>query len=369
MNPPNVSRLPAPTSLGHYIRKALRPSHTFPHRENIHSPTLQHGTTNRILIYRGSFNPPHKGHLALLNYAFANCWRDLNIILAIILPLDDHSVFSKVSSTESDDRKLLKLTRDERVKIWLGYGGLPGYYWVFPDFSFEWPLFEDNLLIEVEGAGFSLEFCYLFGADHMKNVPCRYYWSRCRNLISSDVGRDTEMAGASGMGQLGDYDPWEDASVEKVEVNTGDLFIMTPVASPQPDYLQLGFGDIEGILKKGELEAIAGSSRYTNVLTIRFFVGLSSPNNTTETTMIPAPRVWTCRLRENPRNALWFLQKPQGVNLHRFSSTELRDLIDKHVQENKISATVPAEVEELALNADILWEFVRKWAADNGMAA
>lgn len=44
---------------------------------------------NEILVYPGSFDPPHRGHLELLTHVFHH--RD-GIIAVIVIPLDDDDI-------------------------------------------------------------------------------------------------------------------------------------------------------------------------------------------------------------------------------------------------------------------------------------
>ena len=47
------------------------------------APRLDSSRVNRILVYPGSFNPPHRGHLHLLSHVFHHGVPDLNVVAAI----------------------------------------------------------------------------------------------------------------------------------------------------------------------------------------------------------------------------------------------------------------------------------------------
>jgi hypothetical protein len=104
-------------------------------------PRLETTQTNRILLYPGSFNPPHHGHLALLSHAFESSRDDINIIAAIILPLDDDCVEEKCRDAGED----VVLTKDQRVRLWRGESGPNDWYWVYDRSMEEWDSFRNRL--------------------------------------------------------------------------------------------------------------------------------------------------------------------------------------------------------------------------------
>ncbi len=88
-------------SLANYVNDfySQNPSRIFarhPFLWNEHQPTLVKGETGRVLIFHGSFNPPHLGHLKLLTHTFDHGGKDLNIIAAIISPSEDAALRTKV---------------------------------------------------------------------------------------------------------------------------------------------------------------------------------------------------------------------------------------------------------------------------------
>ncbi|KAF2688884.1 hypothetical protein K458DRAFT_385050 [Lentithecium fluviatile CBS 122367] len=82
---------PSPAHLVTYIRRALRSFSNFQYDRHIpifipsgryRAPVLRGGCTNRIVIYSGSFNLPHKGHLQTLCQSLHRMKGSLNIVAA-----------------------------------------------------------------------------------------------------------------------------------------------------------------------------------------------------------------------------------------------------------------------------------------------
>jgi hypothetical protein len=81
------------------------------------SPCLKFRHINRILLYPGCFNPPHRGHFKLLCHGFRQSGRNICIITAIVLPLDNESLVKKLRGQENP----LIFNKDKRVRLWKGY--------------------------------------------------------------------------------------------------------------------------------------------------------------------------------------------------------------------------------------------------------
>jgi len=69
---------------------------------------------------------PHLSNIALLNHGMS-AGHDLNIIAAIIVPLDEKSLDRKLSQQDG----ALKFTKAERVRLWQGDSSPSDNYWTF----------------------------------------------------------------------------------------------------------------------------------------------------------------------------------------------------------------------------------------------
>lgn len=162
-------------------------------------PMLRSDGPNRLLVYCGSFNPPHIGHVSCFADGIDDCVREYKdkggILAAIPIPLDDEALFSK--------KKLSKiLTRTQRadllgehllnasncsilatnVQVW-STSKLSGVAdFLHPVASF------------ASTKGFPIEFVVLRGGDHMYFdrviQSSRHIHPRCtRLLFSESAGR------------------------------------------------------------------------------------------------------------------------------------------------------------------------------------
>lgn len=77
------------------------------------APKLRKGVKNTILIFPGSFNPPHMGHKLLLTHAFFRSNLE-NVVAAFIVPSPDKAIRDKYKL----EKHALKLSFEERTKLW-----------------------------------------------------------------------------------------------------------------------------------------------------------------------------------------------------------------------------------------------------------
>ncbi|KAI0969728.1 hypothetical protein F4678DRAFT_480893 [Xylaria arbuscula] len=90
-------------SLYHYLRMAYRESRltTNLDLDQIQqlNATLDSGRENFILVYGGSFDPPHKGHLDVLLSALQS---ELGAVAIVVLPSEDFHLRNKVANSHPD---------------------------------------------------------------------------------------------------------------------------------------------------------------------------------------------------------------------------------------------------------------------------
>ncbi|KAK7425172.1 hypothetical protein QQX98_000087 [Neonectria punicea] len=181
-----------------------------PHRpfNNGHAqnpPLLRRQGVNRILLYPGSFNPPHQGHLDLLRYVFGNAREDLNIVAAIVIMTDDDRLAAKLSA---DDDPLL-FTRDQRVNLWRGPGIPVDWTWVYDRPEASWEAFRTKLTNTVGKKGIDLKFMLLGGPDNIgaDRMPDPKAWG-CSDVITSNISRPVDFVYPNSMRQLSGHAMW-----------------------------------------------------------------------------------------------------------------------------------------------------------------
>ena len=176
-------------------------------------PKLIKGQTNRIMVFHGSFNPPHVAHLNLLTHAYY-C-ESLEIRAAIITTTSDSSLNGKA---DKQDEKI-RFTQQERMSLWKDDSRLPDWAWVFEDSSDEWRELRRRLKEEARSAGYILEYLHLYGPDGLalyerfvgdSHLDKNYRSSDYDKVLVCDVSRRAEsLTQNAKLRSLAGFVPWK----------------------------------------------------------------------------------------------------------------------------------------------------------------
>lgn len=228
-------------SLEKYILDAMpggphKPSRLFHDVPGRAPPTLARGRTNRILLYNGCFNPPHRGHLALLEQAFHHGGEDLHMIAAVVLVASDAYLRWKARGGVRD---AVPLSVAQRVQLWQGAlleekhehtfsTSTSTSSWCLVHPEEDWWRVTQHLEAALERDGFAVEWVRVAGGDKVtRHIQAHGEWG-CRTLITSDVCRPVDFfspvstGGGGGSGStktapsplpLRHHDPWRRVAV------------------------------------------------------------------------------------------------------------------------------------------------------------
>ena len=175
-----------PAEVDYYIDRASKGAakrmgtctHPFATKEA--QPLLRKGVTNRILLYPGAFNPPHRGHMLVLQHGFRECGEDFNVVAAIVvMKRDDYLEYKN----EQTARELLRgflldlktsdnlannistVDTPERAALWSTDVHFPDWAWILSEDDVCCCV--DDKIVELAKAdGFDVELVMLIGPDN-----------------------------------------------------------------------------------------------------------------------------------------------------------------------------------------------------------
>ncbi|KAM4066798.1 hypothetical protein HRG_000820 [Hirsutella rhossiliensis] len=188
----------------------LNPSHPpFNHHD---SPILRpNRAPNHVLLYPGSFNPPHRGHQALLDHVLRNAGDDLFLAAAIILPTDD----DKLAAKNTKDEQPFLLTKAKRANLWHEAGLPKDRVWVFEGSEDSWKSFRARLQKNLARRCIDLRFVLLVGPDWISSRAASdpKSWD-CVEALTSDVSRPVDFRYPYSLRQLPACSMWEPCSLQ-----------------------------------------------------------------------------------------------------------------------------------------------------------
>ncbi|KAH6878757.1 hypothetical protein BKA58DRAFT_452946 [Alternaria rosae] len=199
VDPPQRNLTEAPSSysnsttapLDHYIRLVCKsqslPSLSEPYFSSSNkSPVLRRDRKNKIIVYRGSFNPPHLGHLELAYYTFLRS--SSTMIAILLLPISDLLYAKDGARVNGKDFATTKaqgisLLQDDLLQRWSWfYEGKKCH---------KFSEYRAALIDMASRDGFRLNFTYLNGSDHyskaVKKGTLTYLSHETEDMIISDI--------------------------------------------------------------------------------------------------------------------------------------------------------------------------------------
>lgn len=204
---PELSRIGYHAELIRYGGRASPDMQNIPfnNHDAVDPPLVKENGVTRILIYPGSFNPPHEAHLRLLNHAFTRSGHDFEFTAAIIVTTRDHHLESKMRRKGSNG---LVLGQHRREALWQQAIKDNDRYWVFDGGDqVKWSKFAPKLRSALTARNTKVEFVALMGPDVVEARPDHKGWM-CDHIITSDLCRTASFAGLAKPVQLYNCSEW-----------------------------------------------------------------------------------------------------------------------------------------------------------------
>ncbi|VTT59391.1 unnamed protein product [Fusarium fujikuroi] len=134
---------------------------------------LKKGQDNLILVYGGSFNPPHRGHLDVLLSALHPA---VNAAAVVVLPSEDFHLRHKLANSHPE----FFMSRKTRAALWAEMPQVPrNKVWIWSETWYPFYTFMGAAQRLCEEDGYKIVFSHLIGpdnlnrADALNNLPYR----------------------------------------------------------------------------------------------------------------------------------------------------------------------------------------------------
>jgi hypothetical protein len=122
---------------------------------------LQFDRENLILVYGGSFNPPHRGHVEVL---LSGLQKEVAAIAIVILPSEDFHLRHKVAKSHPE----FFLHMERRADIWNAIPSIPKTkVWVWSTTWYPFKPFTEALTRITQADGFKVAFSHMIGPDNL----------------------------------------------------------------------------------------------------------------------------------------------------------------------------------------------------------
>ncbi|CAH0050891.1 unnamed protein product [Clonostachys solani] len=240
MSAPNIPGPPGPMLLGDHAEVARYGKTAPPGTQNIpfnngratDPPLVQVDAITRILVYPGSFNPPHRGHLHLLDHVFQNAGYKAEYHAAIILLMDDEHLTRKLESLPENG---LLVPLERRTALWQQAVSHNDKYWVWDNGAMDnFTAFIDALQLRL-ATHTTIELVGLLGPDSFsltEPVPSPTTWY-CRHLVTSNGWRGAAFAGDV-MQRLPGCSTWRHTHTDRGEIGAE---ISRTMQGRDPEYI------------------------------------------------------------------------------------------------------------------------------------